>query len=343
MTVQTIRQVPGAATDPAVRVEFELTLRAVTALHLGGAFGGPTADLALARDGRGRRYVPGSSWAGVLRQATERVIGSEEAKSIFGYAPVRGEPGDGDDGRASRLTVSDTVIGDTDPVELRTGVGIDRRTGAAAERIRFDREVLAPGTTMTLLLRYDGSDADGDVTALRMLVSGIRHRGLRVGAGTRRGLGRLECSRAVERTVDLRSRSSLLTWLGGDVEGTAVEGEDAEAEVLRVVLAWRPRRPVVVGGPAPGHSADLVPLLTRHADGSGLVPVLPGTSVKGVLRSLTERIVRTVLDLGPPREDFVAAADSLAAEVPAIEALFGSRRRAGAVAVADITADTPPD
>lgn len=321
--------------DPDVRVEFTLTLRAQTALHLGAAAGDMVADLALARDGSGRCYLPGTSWAGVLRQFGERLFGDDIA-AVFGPRPESRDPL-----FASRVVIDDTPI-DGAPVELRTGVGIDRVTGAAADRIRYDREVMPPGSTVTLRLRYEGPDGD-PVDMLRLLVAAVRCDGIRVGAGTRRGLGLLSCEMAQERTVDLRSRAALLDEIAGVLPAIPVQPETAGLETLRIRLGWRPERPVVVGGSAPGESADLVPLLTRSADGSGLVPVLPGSAVKGVLRSTAERILRTVLpDLDQPGPDFVAGLDGDTHGAPVLAALFGSRSRAGAVTVPDVTADVAP-
>jgi CRISPR/Cas system CSM-associated protein Csm3 (group 7 of RAMP superfamily) len=324
-----------AIVDPDVRAEFTLTLRAQTALHLGAAAGELTADLALARDGCGRCYLPGSSWGGVLRQLAERRFGEDQTAAIFG------PPAGTDPGFASRVIIDDTPV-EGAVVELRTGVGIDRVTGAAADQIRYDREVLPPGVTMTLRLRYEGPQ-DASVEVLRTLVAAVRCDGIRIGSGTRRGLGLLGCESAEERTVDLRSRAALLDEIAGVIPAATVQPETAGLSRLRILLSWRTTRPLVVGGSAPGDSADLVPMLTSSGDGRGLVPVLPGSAVKGVLRSTAERILRTVLDdLNPPGADFVTGLDNDAAAVPALEALFGSRNRAGAITVPDVSADVEP-
>lgn len=325
------------AVDPDVRVEFTLALRAQTALHLGAAAGDLVADLALARDGFGRCYVPGTSWGGVLRQLARRMFEDDDAvDAVFGRAPKGA-----DAGHASRVFVDDTPI-DCAPVELRTGVGIDRVSGAAADRIRYDREVVPPGSAVTLRLRYEGPDGD-PVEMLRFLAAAVRCDGIRVGAGTRRGLGLLSCEQAEERSVDLCSPEALLDEIAGVLAATPVQPGTAGLATLRILLGWRTERPVVVGGSAPGDSADLVPLLTRSADGSGLVPLLPGSSVKGVLRSTAERVLRTVLDdLDRPGPDFVTSLDRDAADAPVLAALFGSRSRAGAVRVPDVAADAAP-
>lgn len=324
---------------PAIREDCRLRLVTRTAIHVGAAATDVLADLALATDGQGRLYIPGTSWAGVLRALARRTLDPAGVERIFG--PDNIESQDDEIGSASRLTVYDTLIGDSTAlkgrIELRSGVGIDRRRGAAADRIRYDRLVIAAGTPLLLELRYEGPDHGDD---LGRLVSVVRGQGLRIGAASSRGLGRLECTGAEVSRVDLTSRASLLAVLSGEVAPTPIDPGDAADPVLRIRIAWRTKRPVLVGAAAPTATADLSPLLSYRTESGGPVPVLPGASVKGVLRSAAERVVHTLRDAGPPDPDFVKALDDTA-RLPVFERVFGSRERAGALRIADTAATVP--
>ncbi|WP_041253764.1 RAMP superfamily CRISPR-associated protein [Frankia sp. EAN1pec] len=352
----------GVLGEVETRIDWTLTLLAETAVAVGGAYAGDTTDLTIARDGLGRPYIPGTSWAGVLRSVAGRVgLSPAAVRAVFGHQE-NGRSETSDAGWASLVTVHDTVVTDTG-LELRTGVGIDRVTGAAADRIRFDREVLPAGTSVTLRLRYEGPAGAGP-EAVRTLLGAVRADGVAVGGSTRRGLGRFRCLTVTERTVDLRSRADLLAWFQGSATESEILPRQVDTSRLHLDVSWRPIRPVVVATGTPADGAHLVPVMARTATGDGLVPILPATSVKGVLRSLAERIARTVLaDAAPapstatedddvdgdandggdgaPAADFVGTMDAFALRVPAIEALFGSRRRAGALWVADTAAQAP--
>lgn len=70
----------------------------------------------------------------------------------------------------------------------------------------------------------------------------------------------------------------------------------------------------------------MLPLVS--ATGRGIAPVLPGSSIKGALRSQSERIVRTLLNRPSsreenPRQRFLTQLD----QVRLIEELFGARNR----------------
>ena len=209
-------------TGPAVRQDYTLTLVSETPLHVGGAAGDPVVDLPLATDGQGRLMVPGTSWAGVLRAFARRTRDAAEVDALFGAAPRNGDAAtEADPGHASRLFVSDTTIGATG-LEMRTGVGIDRRQGAAATRILYDRMVVPAGTTLTMNLRYEGPSRD----AAAGLVAQVRAVGLTVGGASRRGLGRLRCTAAQVREIDLTRGASLLAALAGRTEATEVQPAD---------------------------------------------------------------------------------------------------------------------
>ena len=315
---------------PDVREDYTLKLVAATALCVGAPSGDGVTDLPLATDGQGRLLVPGTSWAGVLRAAAGRHLPDDSVCSIFGYQD------NADGGHASRLFVSDSVVA-VGQVELRNGVGIDRRRAAAAERLLYDRLVLPAGTELALSLRYEGPST-GD---LANLIGIVRAAGLWVGAATGRGLGRLDCTSATTVRTSLTSRSAVLALLGRTAKAAEVKPAQVAASGLRFEITWSPTRPVVVGGPAAGENANLVPVLT--ASGTGLAPLLPGSSVKGVLRGAAERAIRTVLDdRQPPDPDAVKALDALARRVPVHGEVFGSRDRRGALSIADTVASTDP-
>ncbi len=319
-----------ATTLPGVREDYRLEFRCRTPISVGGAGADAVTDLPLATDGQGRVVIPGSSWAGVLRVLARRVVPGR-VDAVFG-------PECADEGHASRLSVFDTPV--TDPeVELRTGVGIDRRSGTAAVGLLYDRSVLPPGTLLVLHLRYEGPDEP----AVHELVRAVRAAGLRIGAGSTRGLGRLECRSAERTRAALGSRQEVLAMLAGQAKATDVPAaETGPQQALRISLEWRPRRAVLIGSGDGARGADVVPLLTAGVDGTGLVPVVPGASVKGVLRSAAERAIRTVLPGAPmPTGDAVASQTALAEAVPVLDYLFGSRHRSGALSVADVAAAVP--
>lgn len=123
------------------------TLEAATPIHVGGIGDNTLVDLALALDGQGRYYLPGSSLAGALRSWTSDTMGLDFSDRLFGLekTSTSGTNNGNDNSYASFIFIEDAVI-EQPPgkkiEEIRDGVGIDRQWGTAADKIKFDRAIL---------------------------------------------------------------------------------------------------------------------------------------------------------------------------------------------------------
>ncbi len=166
-----------------------------------------------------RYYLPGSSLRGVLRSAAEQVVGrwrpdllrdpfarqgpfagtdrqlSEQEcrdgvgiyrkalpiERCFGHTHLRG-----------RLRIADAWASneqETNPV-VRHGVGIDRKTGAAADKFKFTFETLTAGTFMTTLtlVNYEL----WQLGLLAHVLAALDGGRVQLGYATRRGLGTVQ-------------------------------------------------------------------------------------------------------------------------------------------------------
>ncbi len=215
---------------------------------------------------------------------------------------------------ASWITVADAIL-EGAVIEVRDGVGIDRRTGAGATGIKYSREVIAAGATLRLRLRADIPSAQKLAAAVHAEVAAIvgflRDEGLAVGAATTRGLGKLKVEGEIlVRQVDLASRAGMLAYLDGrspqhrlapgQPVGDSLFGVkvgDTQGPLVRLTLRLRARGPILVGAGVDGLAVDTLPLVSRSD--TAVRVLLPGSSVKGTLRSRAERIARAVRTAEP--------------------------------------------
>ena len=354
------------------------TIIARTAIHIGGIAGDPDTDLPLARDGANRWCVPGTSLAGAFRAWWQEAFEAEETRRLWGWVPGKndkqdeGKKDDGkkdegkkdegkkdegkkDDGRASFILIDDaplTVPGGA--VELRDGVGIDRRYGAAADRIKHDRAVLPAGTTLPLSLTLDVEPVAHRAAVEAMLahfLDALVAGDIALGAARTRGLGRVRLldEGLTIRRQGLKDRAGILATLrsgGTTVKRTALgrtAAVPATGKRLRLALEWKPLGPVMSRAAQDGFAVDILPLLGRR--GTGIGPLLTGAGIKGVLRSHAERIVRTLIQAPAAGDHFLEQV-----RVPLVRALFGDpgddenpRLGRGALAVEDCYAQWTTD
>ncbi len=348
------------ARDISARYILEGDLVAQTPLHVGGLGDDVDTDLPLARDGAGRLYIPGTSLAGPLRHWCNQAYGEEFVEQTWGFQQD-------DSGHASHILVDDAVIQNPGEigVEIRDGVGIDRKWGAAAEHIKYDRAILARGTKLPLCLiaevrgdqepkkpRTEASSNSAEapirqtsvrdktlamLAALRLaLVAGD----IPLGAAKTRGLGcvKLDQSATIVQQ-ELNTRKGIFAFLKGTHEPAKKPGTDepvpstlTEAlqrhpprpqQRITFEVGWRPRGPLMVKAGFDGVTVDMIPLVS--ATERGLALALPGSSAKGALRSLGERIVRTLLDIELSSEEDPKKRFLLDLELPLIDEVFGLR------------------
>lgn len=335
------------------RIRVRGTLVAESPVHVGGAGGDPLIDMVLAVNGQGNYYIPGSSLAGALRAWLEQHDQAQNqtiANQVWGARQDRGN-----NGFASFVLVEDAPIqGDVLP-EIRDGVGIDRFAGSAAEHIKFDRMILPKGTTIGFQLTLEQPKNINDVAWEKIrsvhgaLLTALQAGDFHLGAAKTRGLGCVKLQDVTVYEQTLNTPDGMLELLRSQGKQTSLEAsfpnsESTQRSQLTITIDWQPLGPLMVKAEQAGIAVDMLPLVS--AVGDRLAFVLPGSALKGTLRSQAERIVRTLLSLSVPsqadsKQQFLQQLD-----VPLIKDLFGaaaktnsSQGRMGALFVDDCYAN----
>jgi len=320
------------------KIKVECVLVAETPLSVGGMGAGEQVDLELAFDGRGRFYIPGSSLAGPLRYWTERFLvdGVELAKKMFGFQK-------NDEGEASCIFIEDAVV-ESGGRERRHGIAINRGSGVTREGFFYTRAILPKGTRFPLSLELDVPTKNSPLQEILFLMLDALGKGrIRFGAGKTRGYGSVRMENLYINIYDFLSpevrEEDLQRWLSRDPASlnggleTLQNPDDLRTVHLledgrrTIQVEWRARSPLMVKSGRDGKETDMLPLMSNN--GAGLVPVLPGSALKGVFRSHAEKIIRTLFD---SREK----SDESALEM--IRDLFGDETRSGRIFFGDVYA-----
>jgi len=295
-----------------VRHQVHGILETVSAVRVGGWGASAEADLVMARDGLGRVVIPGTSLAGALR-AWLGSVQAADGSALFGPAALGKVFGDlehkGQGGEICRVRVDDAVANGEAAVEIRDGVGIDRATATAAAGVLYQHEVVPPGARFAFRITAEQTSGDTErvAEALDLLVAALTGGRVEIGAARTRGLGAVRLSGVQRTRVDLEDRDQVLAWLCGQPLPTAEPGPAGSTPAvadgrLGIDITWAAVTPVMVRAstvnepePDRDRAVDTVPLRTTilGRDGGARL-LLPGSSIKGVLRSHAERIVRTL-------------------------------------------------
>ncbi len=264
--------------------------------------------LPLARDGWGHPHLPGTSLAGSLRQQAP----PERRKGLFGDVDKESDAS-ADGGRKAETTATASavrVLGtrltlpDDAPLTRRRRTAVDRRRAAAKATTLHDRELLPPGTEVTLWLRLDTAALTSPlIDEVIDLLSEWRPR---IGGGRTTGYGRAEVVTVRHRAIDLSTPEGLRHWLtrGGpglvDDQATVVHqrarrtgGAPDEPYLFGRALQFDIADSLHIGrgthAGRPGRRSGVAVVLRDHED----TPLVPGSTWKGVLRARVEFILRS--------------------------------------------------
>lgn len=370
------------------RLVYTGTLRFPHGFHTGDGRRLGASDQPLFREPDGSVALAGTSLAGVLRADLRRLLAATGGTCVekpecqcvvcrlMGPIAPRGRRGASQDValRASRLHVVGGRAEAEGGVRVRDRVGIDRRTRTAADRRKYDLELLDGPVRAPFTLRIDKPE-DDERRYLEAVLRRLAHGWLFLGGKIGSGPGRAELAQLERSEIDLGVPETLIAHLladdpaaggtaevlvgDGDGDGWAEEweldmdptanGAPDTAQIrlhVEIDFPWG----YLVHDPAEALSRGFDHAYLRREDGA---PVLPGSSLRGALRSRAEQMLRTLagaaaacdlhtkdracherIEAESRGEGKLTLADELALLCPAC-LVFGSGRLVSSVKVTD--------
>ncbi|MCX5400803.1 RAMP superfamily CRISPR-associated protein [Streptomyces sp. NBC_00102] len=273
-------------------------------------------SLPLASDGWGGPHLPGTSPAGSLREHAPEARRRELFGDVF---EDDGKPGGQGRSRstavASAVRVLGTRVSAPEAPRSRRRTAVSGHHAAARAKSLHSRELLPPGTDVSVWFRIDTETADSPL--VREVVELLRTWKPRIGGGRTVGLGRAEVVSVRHRTIDLATAEGLRHWLlrGGPdlVDDHAVLVHERsrtpgaapdEAYLFGRPLEFRIVDALRIGSGTflerAGRRTGIARLLRDFED----VPVVPGSTWKGIVRSRVAFVLRSV-----GYEDICSASD----------------------------------
>ena len=255
------------------------------------------ADIHILRDKKERPFVPGTSLAGVLRNWLAEQ-NADAADKLFGFI-IKGKNKNNEQDTQSAIAISDVVFKNEDTeVVVRNGVSIDSYTGTGIKGAKYDYEVLERGAKgdfkMVITIREYQEKQLPNLHALVQLLADKLCSGIRVGALTSKGFGNVSVPDMTVDCYDFRKKENVKRWLLKQDAVTRYAGKKLVEDTVNTLLI-------------DGEFSLQTSLLIRNQDVDervndtvqlAAVPLqskaeylIPGTSLKGVLRHQAEKIL----------------------------------------------------
>ena len=258
--------------------------------HFGGDETG-IADMCLLRDENGEPFIPGATIAGAVRSLLAQQSQpwtdyknrkeTRELKDFFGGA--------GKDNTMSTLIVADAICVSKPVVtSIRDGVRIIGKSSTAADKAKFDVEVLERGTEFEVSVECVMRNGDGQSKFEKLffaLLHIFQQGEVRLGARTRRGYGRGKVASWEIRDLQMNNAQDVIAWLTGDPWARP------ESSLNPCALQTDQRRCFRIEAYFNLHTSLLIRSVSADPDAPDMVhlssngePVVPGTSFAGAFR-----------------------------------------------------------
>ena len=317
------------------KVIFKVPVELKSPLRIGCGYDDGITDLLVLKSADGRPLVPATSLAGVLRQQIRELYDERLADFCFGQIDdskkAKAEIGQ------SRIYVDDLILDIAGEGYLhRDGVAIDDYTGIGIDGAKFDYEAVDRGASGTLQMEITLRAADiEEAQALDSRVfrhpdaadfwddfnetlADILYTGIHVGSLTAKGFGLLtSASEEVPfYTFDFSKPGEFYKWLD-----YLDAGQQTDYQLPDSSASYRPER---VQYPEDTLVMDLQfglksSLLVRDYNAGGQSAssvisvqmknyddfVIPGTTIKGVIRHRAEHLLRQIFSDSERSQDFI--------------------------------------
>ena len=268
--------------------------------HFGGDETG-AADMCLLRDADGKLVIQGASIAGAARSFLARQKQSwvdykngkenQDLKKFFGGA-------DQDDTMSTLIVADARCICEQAKTFIRDGVRVDTKSGSAADKAKFDVEVVERETEFELALECiirEKDNANMVESLFLALLHALQQGEIRLGARTRRGYGRGKVASWEIRDLQMKDPKDVMAWLRDAPESRpksplpTVPLTTDQRQYFRIEADFNLWTSLLIRSSSEDPAApDMVHL---HSNGE---PVVPGTSFAGAFRHRATLIANSI-------------------------------------------------
>lgn len=289
----------------------------ITPLHIGSG-NDDRSDMDIVKNSDGIPFIPATAFTGVLLHSLRpslpsEIIKKEEWKRFWGNTDKKEQKEKGrGTGYESRFRCSDLNIIDntSNPTSfapvIRDGVKIDNTRNMAADKSKFDYELLEPGLHFSLNAEFSFTDSDREFVEImiRTIIWCLTEGDFFIGKMSNAGFGRIhlipDTTTLYQFDFDSKTndnaKDDALAWLYQDFSKKEKFSYEKlpppytiQPDIFRIYADFQLKHSLIVRS----YSADPKAPDAVHLT-SGNKNVIPGTSLKGAIRARAERIANTI-------------------------------------------------
>lgn len=279
------------------KIVVEGTIKTESPLLIGTGENDGVIDTMILKDKQARPFIPGTSLAGVLRECLYSAEPDDElADRLFGKIARNRQLNDRS--YQSAIIVEDIILRNAKTI-IRDGVGIDNFTGVGKDGAKYDYEAVDRGAkgdfSLVVTLRACHAEYRGQLEAAVKKLADIMMGGISIGALTTKGFGRVVGEAIIVKTYDFTNPASVRDWLLGNSKSCpiyqAVASDVWNENDFVLAADFAINGSLIVRGEVDDDMVvDSKQVLSKVQLKSGNDYVIPGTTVKGIIKKQAQRI-----------------------------------------------------
>ena len=309
------------------KIIFNIPMQTYSPLRISSGVDDGITDILVLKDKKGKAFIPGTSIAGVLRAKMNNIYGDETVNKLFGKIDdnnnqnvINIEDSNDDNSNQSMINISDIVLENAKIIN-RDGIKIDSFTGVSKQGAKFDFEAIDKGAigdlyievtlrksclseqnNLNISYRKEHKDfaINGDVYGeLTATIADILTEGINVGSLTTKGYGKIKSREPVKMYVfDFKNPQGAMKWWQylneGILQDVAYTGNKTVAVVSEKDFVMQMEFALTSSMIIRDYDVDTDDEKEKIAAvqmKSGEDFVIPATSIKGVLKSRSYKIL----------------------------------------------------
>lgn len=277
-------------------------------------------DILILKNKRNKAFIPGTSLAGVLRNQVRDIYGAQVADQLFGSVSENEDAGE-----QSMLNISDVELNGAEII-YRDGVAIDTYRGVGKDGSKYDFELLDAGAEGEILIEMTVRAADKEKLLdaapvhaeyerdgaiykdLAATLADLLTGGISVGSLTTKGFGLIAARQeAGVACFDFQEENAFAAWLAylkkgvlppSEYSGNPVNLSSSAPSTLKLEAAFALKNSLLIrdydaaqeiNDSAQAGEAKIKLSSVQMMRGDKYI--IPGTSIKGILRNRAKKIL----------------------------------------------------
>lgn len=267
--------------------EYKIDLVNLTPLKIGN--GKDELDLLIDKNTQ-KPIILGSSIAGAVKNYLIDLKFKDDVNKYLG------KEDESKDNRESKIYIAD-AYGSEFKLSTRTGIKRSYKYGTSEDKAKYDMDFIDMDTEFELnfkLFAKNEEELKDEDELIKNVIEGFKGGNLRLGANKMSGFGKFSVKKVQARTLDLKQRKDLISYIMNDKDYTALKLENFKDKGNQGYIEFDFDGSIIDSMIVKEYQIKENEADCKNMTNSKDESIIPGTTIKGLFRKYNTKILKTL-------------------------------------------------